>query len=393
MRCFVPGILGLLHLASLTAVEVPRLASVLVCDGIAFPTWVGTPPENANELYVLEQRTGKVRCFDLASGAWRVEPLLTVSPLASSGNEQGLLGMAFHPHFASNGFIYLYYTAPGGGAAGHVEVARFTVHGGSADPASKRLIISIDQPEDNHNGGWIAFGPDACLWLGVGDGGGGNDRHGTIGNGQDRRALLGKILRLDVDGKPPYAIPADNPYVDELGKRPEIAAFGVRNPWRCSFDRLTGDLWIGDVGQNAREEIDVLPAKKYALNFGWRVREGSQATPPYTKEKTVTPATEPVFDYDRTQGRVSVTGGYVYRGTAIHGLQGWYVFADFAAQRLYRSDAAAAKSATPLPIEISSELNPQLKNGNISTFAEDADGELYFTGWNTGRVYRIVAAP
>ncbi len=392
MRYFILS-LGLLSFTSLTAAEVPKLAAVLVCDGIALPTWVGTPPGNAHELYVLEQRSGKVRCFDLATNVWRAEPLLTVSPLASGANEQGLLGMAFHPHFATNGFIYLYYTAPGGGGAGHVEVARFTVHGGSVDAASKLVIVSIDQPEDNHNGGWIAFGPDACLWLGVGDGGGGNDRHGAIGNGQDRRVLLGKILRLNVDGKPPYTIPADNPYADELGKRPEIVAFGVRNPWRCSFDRLTGDLWIGDVGQNAREEIDVLPAKKFAMNFGWRVREGSQVTPPYTKEKTVTPATEPVFDYDRTQGRVSVTGGYVYRGTAIPGLQGWYIFADFAAQRLYRFDTAAAKKATPLPIEISRELNPQLQNGNISTFAEDADGELYFTGWNTGRVYRIVAAP
>jgi glucose/arabinose dehydrogenase len=390
MRWFL---LALMSVSSLLAADVPKLASVLVCDGLAFPTWVGTPPGKVDALYVLEQRTGRVRCFDLLAKAWRPEPLLTVTPLASRGNEQGLLGMAFHPRFASNGFIYLYYTAPGGGPAGHVEIARFTVREGNADPASKLLLLSIDQPEENHNGGWISFGPDGYLWLGVGDGGGANDRHGAIGNGQDRRVLLGKILRLDVDGKAPYAIPTDNPYAEELGKRPEIAAFGVRNPWRCAFDRANGDLWIGDVGQDAREEIDVLPAKKFGLNFGWRVREASLPTPQYAKEKTVTPATEPVVDYDRSQGRVSVTGGYVYRGKAIPGLQGWYLFADFAAQRFYGFPAAAAKSATPTLVEFSDDLNPGFKNGNPSTFGEDADGELYFTGWNTGRVYRVVAAP
>ena len=390
MRWFL---LALMSFSILGAADVPKLASVLVCDGLAFPTWVGTPPGKVDALYVLEQRTGRVRCFDLLTKAWRPEPLLTVTPLASRGNEQGLLGMAFHPRFANNGFIYLYYTAPGGGPAGHVEIARFTVREGNADPASKLVLLSIDQPEENHNGGWISFGPDGYLWLGVGDGGGANDRHGAIGNGQDRRVLLGKILRIDVDGKAPYAIPADNPYAEDLGKRPEIAAFGLRNPWRCAFDRLTGDLWIGDVGQNAREEIDVLPAKQFGLNFGWRVREASLPTPQYAKEKTVTPATEPVVDYDRSQGRVSVTGGYVYRGRAIPGLQGWYLFADFAAQRFYGFPAAAALSATPTLVEFSDDLNPGFKNGNTSTFAEDADGELYFTGWNTGRVYRVVAAP
>lgn len=377
------------------AAEVPKLASRLLCDGIASPTWVGTPPNDGKQLFVLEQRTGKVRCFDLAAKTWQADPVLTVSPLASGGNEQGLLGMAFHPQFATNGFIYLYYTAPGGGPAGHVEIARFTLKGTTADVATKLVILSIDQPEDNHNGGWIAFGPDGFLWLGVGDGGGGNDRHGAIGNGQDRHVLLGKMLRIDVNAKQqPYGIPADNPYVNEVGKRPEIAAFGLRNPWRCSFDAKTGDLWIGDVGQNAREEIDVMPAKKLGQNFGWRVREGTLVTPAYAKEKPVTPVTEPVVDYDRSQGRVSVTGGYVYRGSAIPGLNGWYLFADFAAQRLYRLDAAGvAKRKKIVPVEVSDELNPGLQCGNISTFGEGTDGELFFAGWNTGRVYQIVAAP
>ena len=388
-------VLAMLLGGALQAAEVPKFTSRLICDGIASPTWLGTPPDDVRRLFVLEQRTGSVRCFDLTSKTWQVDPVLTVSPLASRGNEQGLLGMAFHPDFAKNGFIYLYYTAPDGGPAGHVEIARYTMKGSTADAATKLVILTIDQPEENHNGGWIAFGPDGFLWLGVGDGGGGNDRHGAIGNGQDRRTLLGKLLRIDVAGKKqPYGIPVDNPYANELGKRPEIAAFGLRNPWRCSFDAKTGDLWIGDVGQNAREEIDVMPAKKLGLNFGWRVREGLQATPEYAKEKPVTPVTDPVLDYDRSQGRVSVTGGYVYRGAAIPGLNGWYLYADFAAQRFYRVDTnAAMRRQKVVPIDISDEVNPGLQCGNISTFGENADGELFFAGWNTGRVYQIVTAP
>lgn len=384
----------MLMLVGAIAAEPPALQSELVCDQLASPTWIGTSPTDATRLFALEQRTGLVRLFDRTAKAWKPTPVLTIDPLLSRGNEQGLLGMAFHPQFAKNGFIYLYYTAPGGGPAGHVEVARFTMHGDLADPASKLVILSIDQPEENHNGGWISFGPDGYLWLGVGDGGGANDRHGNPGNGQDQHVLLAKLLRLDVDAKQqPYGIPKDNPYANERGKRPEIAAFGVRNPWRCSFDRKTGDLWFGDVGQNAREEIDVLPKGRLGLNFGWRPREGTIATKGWQDEKPVTKATEPVLDYDRAQGRVSVTGGYVYRGTAIPGLAGTYIYADFAAQRFYRVDAEAVyKGQKAVPIELTQQLNPRLDNGQVSTFGEDADGELLYCGWNTGRVYRIIAA-
>ena len=384
----------LLCAVMLGAAEPPKLASVLVCDGIASPTWVGTPPGQPNRLFVLEQRTGAIRVFDRAARTWQATPVLTVEPLLARANEQGLFGLAFHPAFAKNGFIYLYYTAPGGGAAGHAEIARFTIQGEHADPASKQVLLTVDKPEDNHNGGWIAFGPDHYLWLGIGDGGGGNDHHGPIGSGQNRQALLGKLLRLDVDHGQPYSIPKDNPFVDQLGKRPEIAAFGLRNPWRCSFDTATGDLWIGDVGQNAREEIDLLPAGKLGLNFGWRPREGTIATPGWEKEQTVTKATEPVLDYDRAQGRVSVTGGYVYRGAAIPGLVGQYIYADFAAQRFYRFAVEPVRGgAAPQLTEITEEVNPGRQHGNVSTFGSDSSGELFFTGWNTGRVYQIVAAP
>lgn len=385
---------AILAVASFAA-EPPKLASTTICEGLQSPVWVGVPPADRNRLFALEQRTGRVRIYDLAAKAWKPEPALTIDPLRSSENEQGLLGMAFHPRFAENGFAYFYYTAPGDGPAGHVEIARFTAVGDRFDPASKQVVLSIEQPEGNHNGGWIGFGPDGFLWLGIGDGGGGNDRHGQIGNGQDRRSLHGKLLRIDVDAKQqPYGIPKDNPFVDQLGKRPEIAAFGLRNPWRCAFDPATGDLWIGDVGQNAREEIDVLPKGRLGLNYGWRVREGTIQTPAYPKEQPVTPAVEPVLDYDRSQNRTSLTGGSVYRGKAIPSLAGWYLFADFTAKRFYRLDAdAVRKGAKAVMVEITEEVNPGFANGNTATFGLDADGEILYAGYSTGRIYRITQAP
>jgi glucose/arabinose dehydrogenase len=383
----------LLCAMAICASEPPRLAAVQVCDRVESPVWVGTPPQDANRLFVCEQRTGRIRIYDRAAKAWKPEPALTVAPLRSQDHEQGLLGLAFHPQFAKNGWFYIYATVPEGGPAGQLEISRYTMRGDQADPASKLVIIAIEQPHGNHNGGWIDFGPDGCLWLGVGDGGGGDDRFGKIGNGQDLRSLHGKLLRLDVS-KEPYAIPRDNPFAKQLGKLPEIAAFGLRNPWRCSFDEATGDLWIGDVGQNQREEINVLPKGRLGLNFGWRPREGLIQNPSFPKEQPVTKAIDPILDYDRSQGRVSVTGGFVYRGKAIPGLAGWYLFADFAAQRLYRVDAdEVRKNRKAVMVEISDQLNPQLDQGQISTFGADADGELFYAAWNTGRIYQIVAAP
>ena len=378
--------------ATALAAEPPALRSVLICEGAQSPTWVGTPPNDASRLFVLEQRTGLIRLFDRTAKKWKPNPVLAVDNVQGKENEQGLLGMAFHPQFAKNGFIYLYYTAPGGGNRGHVEIARFTVAGDVADPASKQIVINIDQPEGNHNGGWIEFGSDGYLWLGIGDGGGGNDRHGKIGFGQALNSLRGKILRLDVDSKQPYAVPKDNPFT-EAGQRPEIAAFGLRNPWRCGFDRKTGDLWIGDVGQNEREEIDVMPKGRLGQNFGWRVREGFIQTPAYPNEKPVSKPTDPVVDYPRDQGK-SVTGGYVYRGKALPGLAGWYLYADFVTQRFWRLDADAVRAGgKATPVDITGQLNPDRKSGSPSTFGLDADGEVFFTGWNNGRIYQIVAAP
>ncbi len=397
MRLTVSSSLPLLALiaapsAVVPAAEPPALATELVCSGAASPTWIGTPPADASRLWVLEQRTGAIRIFDRTANAWKPEPVLIVSPLRSSDNEQGLLGMAFHPAFATNGFIYVYHTAPEKGKAGQVRVDRWTVTKEIADPASRQPVISIEQPEGNHNGGWIEFAPDGCLWLGVGDGGGANDMHGRAGNGQDLKSLHGKLLRLDVR-KTPYAVPADNPFARNAKAAPEIAALGLRNPWRCAFDRATGDLWIGDVGQNVREEVDLLPAGKLGLNYGWRPREGFIPTPKWPDEKPVGPTVDPIIDYDHATGMVSITGGPVYRGKAIPALNGWYFYGDFAAQRVFRLDADAARIGTKVaPVEITKELNPTRKNGNISTFGTDADGEIYIAGYSTGQIYRVIAA-
>ena len=240
----------------------------------------------------------------------------------------------------------------------------------------------------------MGFGNDGYLYIASGDGGGGNDVHGTIGNGQDRNTLLGKILRIDPSiteaADPLYTIPDGNPYKGSLSMRNEIWAFGLRNPWRCSIDRETGDLWIGDVGQGAREEIDFNPAGVGGLNFGWRPREGLIPTPGIS-ETPVTTATDPIYDYERGLG-YSVTGGYVYRGNAIAELKGKYIFADYGSARFWVTDpariAAQGEGATT---EITTDINPnRTAVNNISSFGEDAQGELYVCDLD-GQVFRILA--
>ncbi len=388
-------VLGLcvLYAAAETPEPVPTELAArwqLVAKGIESPLWAGPVPGSVSTLAVCEQRTGRIRLVDERTGEIAPQPLLTIEPLLARGWEQGLLGMAFHPKAADNGFVYVYWTAPGGGPAGQVVVARFSSQGLVADPASRSDVIRIPQPEENHNGGWIAFGPDGFLWLGIGDGGGANDRHGTIGNGQNPRSLLGKLLRLDVDSRQPYAIPTDNPFVDREGFRGEIAAWGLRNPWRCAFDRANGDLWIGDVGQNQREEIDLLPAKTLGLNFGWRPREGFIATPGINDPPSDHRFTEPVVDYDRRFGRNSVTGGHAYRGSAIPSLVGWYVYADFTTGHTYGIRYDRDTGTILEHADFTAALNPKREVGLISSFGEDADGELLLCGWSTGTIWKLV---
>ena len=387
MRTLIP--LVILLAWSVTAAT-PTLSSRAVGSGFNLPDAIAAIPGDTAHLYICEQHSGQILILNLADGSINPTPFLTI-PGVTQGSEQGLLGLCFDPNYASNGYLYVNVTLIGGGAAGHTEIQRYTASGTpatatTADLASKVIVIQYDQPETNHNGGWLAFGPDQNLYIGVGDGGGGYDAHGAIGNGQDRTVLLGKILRINVAALP-YTIPADNPFAASGAFKKEIWDFGLRNPFRCSFDRQTGDLWIGDVGQDTREEVDFAPVGQGGLNFGWRPREGTIATPTIN-ETPVTPATDPLVDYDHSIGVNAVIGGYVYRGSAIAGLQGTYIHADYGSARFWALTQSAGALASQQ--EITSQINPGNRATAISTFGEDANGELYYADYAAGKIYAIL---
>jgi glucose/arabinose dehydrogenase len=321
-------------------------------------------------LYVAE-KTGRVVAFREGGDEARV--VLDLSGEVSLGSEQGLLGLAFSP---DGRFLYVDYTDVNGDT--HVTEFRFDDDG--ADLRTRRDVLVVDQPFSNHNGGALVFGPDGYLYVSLGDGGSAGDPEG---NGQSLSTLLGKLLRISPrpsDGRP-YTIPDDNPFVHREGARPEIWAYGLRNPWRFSFDRSTGDLWIGDVGQNALEEIDVEPAGTGGgRNYGWDLLEGSQ---PFEGAEPLPDAVPPVFEYPLSGGACAVTGGYVYRGEEIPDLVGAYVFADVCLGRLeaFRLREGRAVQHRELGLDVPSPVS----------FGEDADGELYVLSL-TGPVYRLVAA-
>ncbi len=358
-----------------------------VASGLDTPIFVNAPSGDTARLFVSEQNTGRIRIINLKDGTVNATPFLTI-PNITHGGEHGLLGMAFHPVYASNGFFFVNYTD----AAGDTVIARYKVSASDpniADPAPT-VILTVAQPQSNHNGGWLGFGRDGFLYIALGDGGGSNDVHGTIGFGQDRTSLLGKILRIDVDNGTPYAIPDGNPFKGDAARKQEIWTFGLRNPWRCSIDRNTGDLWIGDVGQADREEVDFVPAGAGGLNFGWRPREGGIQNPAYPSETPVTPATGPVRDYSHQFG-VAVVSGYVYRGNAIPSLQGTYFYADFGFTNIWslRYSNGSVGEFT----DRTQELNPSDTRPlrTISSFGEDAAGELYVCDHNDGEIFKIVA--
>lgn len=343
-----------------------------VADGLDFPLHV-TAPAGDPRLFVVE-KTGRIRI--VADGRVLEEPFLDLSAEVSRGSEQGLLSLAFHPDYASNGRFFVDYTD----RAGDTRVVEFRVSGDPdrADPAPVRTVLAVDQPFSNHNGGLVAFGPDGMLYVGMGDGGGGGDPRG---NGQDSGTLLGAILRLDVDAGDPYAVPADNPFVDRPGARGEIWALGLRNPWRFSFDRGTGHLYVGDVGQNRFEEVNAEPGDVGGLNYGWNVMEGDACFEPDEGCDT-RGLTPPVVVYDHGEG-CSVTGGHVYRGAAIPDLAGTYFYSDFCSGfvRSFRLAGGVAVDERRWP-----ELEPAERG--VSSFGEDAAGELYLTT-EAGGVYRI----
>ena len=341
------------------------------------PVLLASPVGDRARLFIVEKR-GTIAI--VKQGAVLPTPFLDLHGKVSTGGEQGLLGLAFHPGYASNGLFVVNYTD----AAGDTRISMFrrsTANADRADPASEQLVVSVAQPFANHNGGMVAFGPDGKLFIGMGDGGSGGDPQG---NGQKRSTLLGKLLRLGISASGQVSVPADNPFAAEAGTRPEIWSLGLRNPWRFSFDRLTGDLYIADVGQNLHEEIDALPlTESRGANFGWNVMEG--ATCYGTSSCTRTGLLLPVVDYPHSEG-CSVTGGYVYRGAAIPDLVGHYFYADYCQGwiRSFRLSNGAAVDPR--------EWATLAPGGQVTGFGEDADGEIYvLTGG--GRVAKIVSRP
>ena len=344
-----------------------------VVSGLAFPVFL-TAPANDSRLFILE-KPGRIRIVE--NGALLQTPFLDIVSLVSSSGEQGLLGLAFHPRFSTNGFFYINYTD----LAGHTRVVRYTVSANRnvASAGSAKLIIGIDQPYSNHNGGMIAFGPDGMLYIGMGDGGSGGDPHN---HGQDRLTLLGDMLRIDVDGGDPYRPAPGNPYIGRTDARPEIWASGLRNPWRFSFDRTAGNLYIADVGQGAQEEVNVVAATQGGVNYGWRIMEGDACYGASTCDRTG--ITLPVLTYGRAQGQ-SVTGGYVYRGSAIPEIRGHYFYSDYEGGWLRSFRYANGAVRDPLTWDIP-------PSGNITSFGEDAVGELYMMN-ASGTVFRIDRLP
>ena len=363
-------------LVLLLAVAVQAQPSVTlqpVASGFSSP--VGIANAGDGRLFVVEQ-AGTIRVFD--GTRTLPTPFLDIRSIVRSGGEQGLLGVAFHPRYAENGFFFVNYT----NSSGNTVVARYRVSATDpdrADAGSASQVLLIQQPYTNHNGGQLQFGPEGYLYIGMGDGGNGNDPQNRA---QNPAELLGKMLRIDVDGGTPYAVPPSNPFAGVTGTRNEIWAMGLRNPWRFSFDRLTGDLWIADVGQGAWEEIDFQPASSLGgENYGWRRMEGTHCNIPPASCDDGT-LVKPVVEYNHTGGACSVTGGYVYRGTRSPRLNGTYFYADFCTGALFGATRDATGRLTSQRL---------LTTGfNVSTFGEDAAGEVYVASYGGGTLHRIV---
>jgi glucose/arabinose dehydrogenase len=361
-----------------SASPVPLAAAVSlepIVGGLEAPIGVANAGDGSGRLFILEQR-GLVRIVD-AAGQLLADPFVDLSDRISAGGERGLLGIAFHPAFADNGRLFVNYT----NRSGDTVVAELAASAdrGVADPASERQLLFVAQPAPNHNGGALVFGPDGYLYVALGDGGGGGD---TFGHGQDPSTLLATILRIDVDEGGPYAIPPDNPFVAG-GGAPEVWAYGLRNPWRISFDRATGDLYIADVGQRALEEIDRIAAgAPGGANFGWPIMEGSACFASVSCDPTG--LVLPIAEYGHDEG-CSVTGGHVYRGTLQPALGGMYIFADYCSGIIFGLEAA--NPAAGLRRLADTDLR-------IASFGEDEAGELYLVDHELGGgLYRVVAAP
>ena len=386
----------ILMLSFLLQAEEPSLSSTLIADGFKKPLFITSHPENSKFLYVVEQ-AGKIIIIN--NGKKLDEPFLDITDRVvrpgRPGDERGLLGFAFHPDYAKNKKIYVNYINDDG----FTIVSEFSAQSNlKANSLSERTVFNLKQPYGNHNGGHMQFGPDNYLYISIGDGG---KRGDPLNAGQDLNTLFGKIIRIDIN-KVPYGIPKSNPYYGQKNKRGEIWAWGFRNVWRFSFDRKIGDIYYGDVGQNKWEEINYEPYNsKGGNNYGWRIMEASKC---YNPEKNCDEKglTLPIHEYPNDANYMvvlgggsqtnsdgcSVTGGYVYRGSKIKGLNGYYIFGDYCSGNIWTFKVINDK-ATSLTNR-TKEIN--LGNGEfttyISSFGEDADGELYIVEYNGG-IYKI----
>ena len=360
--------------ADASTAEPVDLALVEVASDFSAPLLVTNAGDGTGRLFVAE-RGGLV--YVVRDGRRRPRPFLDISERTLAGGEQGLLGLAFHPNYERNRRLYVNHT----GRSGNTVIAGYRAENkrpGRVDPASRRLILRIGQPFSNHNGGAMAFGPDGFLHIATGDGGGGGDPEG---NGQRLDTLLGKILRIDVNrrsGNRRYSTPPGNPFRGSEGK-PEIWAYGLRNPWRFSFDDGGGDIWIADVGQSSVEEVNRQPAGAPGINYGWNVMEGADCYPSGSACKPEG-LTLPIATYGHGLG-CSVTGGHVYRGNAFPDMAGLYFFGDFCTGRIW--SVAADGPSPPTPVEMLDTSN------SISSFGESEDRELYMTDLS-GTLYRLV---
>lgn len=342
-----------------------------IAGGLPTLTDLQSPRDGSGRMFAVQQ-TGRI--WILRNDRVETPAFLDISTKTVGGGERGLLGLAFPPGFSQKRYFYVNYTD----LAGDTVLARYRLREGStdaADPASEQILLQIRQPFSNHNGGQIQFGPDGYLYVGMGDGGSARDPQN---HGQRPESLLGKMLRIDVEGgQAPYRVPADNPFVNRGGFRPEIWALGLRNPWRFAFDRATGDLYIGDVGQNRAEEIDFQPAaSRGGENYGWVTMEGFQCLIAGCSQSGLT---LPVVEYTRDQG-VSVSGGYVYRGPRVPALRGMYLYADFGSGRFWGLRNEGGRWVNRLLLE-SRRL--------IATFGEEQSGELLTADYSTGDIFRI----
>jgi glucose/arabinose dehydrogenase len=354
------------------------------------PVWLGAAPDETNRLFVIEQ-PGRILSFENRNDVEETSVFLDISERVFMGhNEEGLLALAFHPQYADNGRFYVWYST-GDRQSRRTVLSRFNRSDDGpphlrADPESEQIILEVDQPFGNHNGGDIHFGPDGYLYLSIGDGGGAGD---PVNAGQDLSTLLATIIRIDVDrteNDRPYAIPPDNPFVDREGARPEIWAYGLRNVWRMAFDRETGTLWAADVGQNAWEMVYVI---ERGGNYGWPIVEGSN---PYRRSgdgEPPDPIIDPVVEYPHRWGR-SITGGFVYRGSENSGLVGAYIYVDYVTGRMaaVRYEDGEVKAQRDI-------LSPTRSRPHVTTFGEDAARELYVCVFDRldgreGRILRIV---